>query len=72
MGDLIPLMDETCAEVTAGWELMLLESIYVSLTAYLEGVNPYPIEAIVTSIVNEIGESQVFKENSQSSHAKFK
>ncbi len=61
MGDLIPLIDETGGEETAGWELKLLESIYVSLTAYLEGVNPHPIEAIIDAIVNEIGNANVFR-----------
>jgi len=61
MGDLIPLIDETGGEVTAGREVMLLESIYVSLTAYLEGVNPHPIEAIIDAIVNEIGNANVFR-----------
>ena len=61
MDGLIPLIDETKEEAAAGWEIVLLESIYVSLTAYLEGVNPHPIEAIINSIVNEIGNANVFR-----------
>jgi hypothetical protein len=39
----------------------VLGRIYVSLQAHLEGVNPYPIEIIINSIVSEIKNLQEFK-----------
>jgi len=47
------VMDNKNEEMKTGTE-EVLERIYVSLRAYMAGVNPYPIETIITSIVNEI------------------
>jgi len=47
------VIDNKNEEMKTGTE-EVLERIYVSLRAYMEGVNPYPIETIINSIVNEI------------------
>lgn len=50
------------SDASIGSEAILIERIYVSLQAYVEGVNPHPIETIVNSIVNEIRNVHVFRE----------
>jgi hypothetical protein len=54
------VIDNKNEEMTTGTE-EVLERIYVSLRAYLAGVNPYPIETIINSIVNEITEVHDFR-----------
>ncbi|MCM1566329.1 MAG: hypothetical protein NC238_10350 [Dehalobacter sp.] len=53
-------VDHKNKEMVTGSE-EVLGRIYVSLQAHLEGVNPYPIETIINSIVSEIENLQYFK-----------